>query len=175
MMKKYILLIIATLLIISCRQKAVGQFLSNSFTILPVGTSLTQLNANKKAFNGTSPGDDHIRSVVKRQRWTSHSSYFFTLTLSDAMISGQNQNHTETMTATQLLNHFFGGLNNFGFRNMGSESVLTENTIQYTSNTWFKEPGSNISIFGSVYVDIENKTALIDLKISEYYEQVRKN
>lgn len=183
-MKKTILLIILVCTITSCKRNspntyslesflrdriAIGGFLKNSFTSLPEGISFTELSSKHKPFDRTFPGDDHIRSVVKRQRWTGHSNHSFTLNLSDDFLSLHNQNNSNTMTATQLLNHFFAGLRNLGFRNMGSPGVLMEHPIQYASNTWFKEHSNNISIFGTIYVDIEQKTALIDLKISEIY------
>jgi hypothetical protein len=188
-MKKIALLIIFTSLMSSCTRQnpdsdslesflkdrnAVGNFLSKSFATLPEGASLTKLSENKKPYDGTFPGDSQIRSVVAHKQWSSRSSYFFSLNLSDAMLASLDQSRSVTMIAAQLLNHYFGGLSSLGFQNTGSPNNLIEYPVQYASNTWFKEPGNNITIFGSVYVNIENKTALVDLKVSEVYQDINK-
>jgi hypothetical protein len=150
-------------------RNAIGNFLNKSFTVLPEGATLTTLSEKQKAFDATFPGDSHIRNVVKRQLWSCHSGYFFTLNLSETMLSSHDQSSSITMTATQLLNHFFSGLSNYGFRNKGTPADRTEFPLQYASNTWFKENSNSISIFGSVYVNREDKTALIVVNISEVY------
>ncbi|MHC4741006.1 MAG: hypothetical protein ACYS8Z_03795 [Planctomycetota bacterium] len=143
--------------------------MQKSFAAIPEGASLTKLSAKRRAFDANSPGDDHIRSVVKRQRWTSHGNYQFSMDLSEAMLSYRNQGNSGTMVATKLLDHFFAGLNGLGFRNSGSPNALLTDSVQYSSNSWFKEGSSNISIFGSVFVSRKDRTALVVVNISELY------
>ena len=86
---------------------AAGSFLEKSFTVIPEGTSLAELSKNQGAFDADFPGDAHIRSVVKRQRWISHNHYQFTLNLSEAMLSSHNQASSKTMVAEDLLPMLF--------------------------------------------------------------------
>ncbi len=148
---------------------AARSFLEKSFAVIPEGASLTKLSKKQDAFDADYPGDAHIRSVVKRQRWTSHSHYQFTLDLSEAMLSSHNQGSSDTMVATELLNHFFAGLSKLGFRNQGSPNTLLTDPVRYASNVWYKEHSNNISISGSVFVAIKDRAALVVVDISEVY------
>ena len=183
-MKRLFLLIILIAITTSCsnhsgRSYALSSFLKDrnatrgylerSFMVVPEGASLTKLSEKQDTFGANWPGDSHIRNVVKRQPWSGRSHYHFTLDLSEALLSSHEQGNSNTMTAVQLLNHYFAGLSNLGFRNEGSAHVLSSHPIQYASNKWFKEHRNNILIIAGVYVDIEDKTALVVVDISEVY------
>ena len=183
-MKKLFFLIMLIVITISCSnhsrrsyslspflkdRNATRDYLNRSFISVPEGAYLTKLSNKKHPFRANWPGDSHIRNVAKRQQWSSHGHHHFTLDLSEALLSSHEQGNSNIMTAARLLNHYFAGLSNLGFRNMGSPHVLSSYPVQYASNAWFKEHRSNISIVGSVYVDIEEKTALVAVDISEVY------
>lgn len=183
-MKRIVLLTTVAFIMTSCSKRspqpysldaflkdrnAAMSFLQKSFAVMPEGATLTKLSAKSRAFDANFPGDDHIRGVVRRQRWTSHSHYQFSMDLSEAMLSHQDQGNSATMAATELLDHFFAGLNGLGFRNSGSPNALLSDSVQYSSNSWFKEGSNNISIVGSVFVSVKDRTALVVVNISEVY------
>ncbi|MBZ0256644.1 hypothetical protein K8I31_11315, partial [bacterium] len=114
------------------------------------------------------PGNKHILNVLMKKQWTSHSSCHFTLELSDSILTLADQRKSSTMIATKLLNHYFSGLSKYGFRNQGSPSGLISENVQYAGNVWFKD-NNNISIFGNVYVNLNDKSALVSMSISEKY------
>jgi hypothetical protein len=147
---------------------AAGSFLEKSFTVMPEGASLTE-TSKKHAFDADFPGEAHVRSVVKRQRWIGHSHYQFRLNLSEAMLSSHNQASSKTMVAEDLLNHFFAGLSKLGFRNLGSP-FTSSYPIPNASNVWYRENSNNISINGSVWVAIKERMAVVVVDISEVYE-----
>jgi len=183
-MKRIVLLITLPFIITSCSNRtsrsyslesflkdryAARSFLEKSFAAIPEGTSLTKLSRKKDPFDADYPGDAHIRSVVRRQPWTSHSHYQFTLDLSEAMLASHNQGGSDTMVATELLNHFFAGLVRLGFRNQGSPNTLLTDPVRYANNVWYKEHSNNISISGSVFVAIKDRAALVVVDVSEVY------
>jgi hypothetical protein len=150
-------------------RNAVLNYLSDSFTQPLEGTEMTDLSAKAKPLDPRFPGDEHIRSVLKRQRWAGHKQYHFALDLSDAILSSTDQGSSNTMVATRILDHYFSGLSKCGFRNQGSPNVLVDDDIQYAGNVWYREGSNNISVFGTVYVDRNEKSALVVMNLSEIY------
>ena len=161
----------------------VREYITKSFAQCPEGATLSSISESARGmtsssiekksrnvrFNSNFPGDEHIRKVVKNRHWMNQSNYILSLDLNDSMLSSANQNNSETMTGTQLLDFYFSGLSELGYRNQGSPSCLLMDHIQYAGNVWFKEGSNNISIFGDVYVSLKEKKAVIVVKISERY------
>lgn len=182
-MKKFLLSIGIVLVACSCYRRHAGysvsdfltdrnnvlSCLSESLAQAPQGAELSQISAMQPRLNPSIPGDKHIISVIKRQRWTGGTTHHVSLDLSDALLSSTDQGSSSTNTATKILYHYFSGLSRFGFRSGGSPGGGWDGRMLFAENTWFKEGSNNILIFGHVYVDPKDKTALVVMDLSEWY------
>jgi hypothetical protein len=143
-------------------------FLKRSLSSAPKEAYFKTDAGGVKALDVNWPGDAIIKSVEENQPWKNHSHYNFTLDISDTDLFSYNQTNSYSMTAVILLDYYFSGLADLGFINTGEPHTQLFYPIQFISNTWFKQ-NCNIIVVGSVYINIENKTALVAVDISEIY------
>lgn len=182
-MKKFLLSVGIALAVCSCsrdhpgysvsdfltERKNVLSYLSDSLASAPQGAELSRISAEQPRINPSFPGDKHITSVIRRQRWTGGAGQTILLHLSDALLSPADQRNSNADAAMRILDHYFSGLSRFDFRNGGSPGGGWNCYILYANNVWFREGSNNIWIFGQVYVYPKDKIALVVMTLSEWY------
>ena len=136
--------------------------------MLPEGASLKTPVDGVNALDVNWPGNALITSVEKHQPWKKHSHYDFVLDLNDTDLFSYNQTGSYTMTAAILLDYYFLGLIDLGFKDTGEPRTLLYYPVQFISNTWFKE-NCNITVTGNIYINVEDKKALVAVDIYEIY------
>ena len=145
-------------------------FLKRSLSSVPKGITIVTPTNKVNVLDVNWPGDALVAKVSESLPWKNHSHYDFMLDLSDIDMMSYNQTESVAMTASVLLDYYFSKLVNIDFKVAGQNHTFLHHPIQYASNTWFKE-GYNITITGSVYINVEYKNALIAADISEIFEQ----
>jgi len=78
------------------------------------------------------------------------------------------QNASYTTTASILLDYYFSGLVDLGYKTADELHTMIFYPAQFASRTWFNQ-FCNIIITGSVYINVEYKTAMVAVDISEIY------
>jgi hypothetical protein len=128
--------------------------------------SKSSLNRLAKPF----PNDAHIENIVRENDWHGDCFFQFLLDLEDSAMPVDKQINSETMTATVVLNHYFGSLEKLGLRRRGSAGVVMSK-IQSAQNEWFSEPDHAISVEGIVFVSPEEKQAVVIGVIRERFSK----
>jgi len=144
-------------------------YLRDSLAKAPEGAEFPRNSSPPSSLDPSFPGEKHIVSVIKRQRWTESGGHTILLKLSDRLLSSSDQGNSNTSIADQLLDYYFSGLSRFGYRNQGSPSGGWNGYIRYAGNVWFREGSNNITIFGHVYVYPKDEIALVVMNFSEWY------
>ena len=143
-------------------------FLKRSLSLVPEGAYLKTDAEGVRVLDVNWPGDAFITCVEENQPWKSHAHYNFVLDLGETDLFKYSQNDSYTMTAAILLDHYFSGLEGLGFRQAGEPQTRLFYPVQFISNTWFKT-NCNITVVGSIYINIEDRKALVAADISEIY------
>ena len=144
-------------------------FLKKSLSSIPEGANLKTPAEQVSSLEVNWPGDALVKSVENSQTWKKHSDYHFVLDLTDTDLFSYNQTGSYTMTAAILLHYYFGKLEDLGFEKTAEPYTLLYYPIQFISNTWFKK-NCNITVTGSIYINIEDKTALVAVDVYEIYQ-----
>lgn len=139
--------------------------LKESFSEPPTGTEFVPPAA--RLDDPLFPGDDHITSVVRRQRWQGRTMFGQTvLRLSDEDPASARW---ADFAAKRLLNHFFPRLENLGLRNMGNTTTSNRENIISIEQIWFS-PGGELNVIGQVVVDSESHTAVVSCYLIEFFD-----
>ena len=145
------------------------EFLKKSLSSIPEGATLKTPADKVSSLDVNWPGDTLISSVEKNQPWKKHSDYHFVLDLNKTDLFSYNQTGSYTMTAAILLDFYFGKLEDLGFVKTDEPYTLLYYPIQFISNTWFKA-NCNITVTGNIYINIEDKIALVSVDVYEIYQ-----
>jgi hypothetical protein len=138
---------------------------------LPAGVTLVSPRTERGPLESLSfPPDSHIEGVVRSSTWTSNGSFQLLLNLEDAAIPPGKQGNSETMAASALLEHFFGGLTGVGFHGNGSGGA-GGGGVQSANGRWFLDDERNIEIDGVVFVAPESKRAIVVGITRERFEE----
>jgi len=103
--------------------------------------------------------DAHVRNILSQRDWQESSQFQLLLDLTPAALPTEKQGSSETMTATGLLNHYFGELDKIGLTRRGSPGVVMSR-VQSSCNEWH-DPLGNFSVQGTVFVSPESQQAVV--------------
>ena len=115
------------------------------------------------------PDDAHIRRVIGERDWHGGGGFQLVLELAPSALSLEAQGNSNTMTATTLLNHYFGVLEKVGLRRRGSPGVVL-GMVQLSRNEWCDASG-NYCVEGTVFVSPESQQAIVIGKVREHLGQ----
>ena len=145
-------------------RRSVLTHLKESFSAPPTGTTFVE--PTPELGDVLFPGDQHITSVVKNQRWQQRSLLCTrVLSVSEDYLKKVDLTSLETFAPRQLLAHFFPHLENVGLRNMGSPGAGIYDKTQYIQQIWFT-PGGELSVVGQVVFDADSGTAVVSCIVS---------
>ena len=96
-----------------------------------------------------------------------HRVYNWFVNFEEEAFPKSQQGNSVTMSATRILNHYFDGLKDLGFRNQGSPGVAMS-AVQLSSNQWTRED-RRIRIRGTVFSSPTVGQAIVHLEIDERF------
>jgi hypothetical protein len=140
--------------------------LNRNFAEAPEGT--TPAGRRPKPTHVLFPGREHIRGVLRRQRWHSVRSFETGVYLSESYIARHDQNSSETCTARKLLDYYCRDLGRLGLGNQGWPWSRRPGSTQYAAQVWWVEDYT-IHVLANVVVDLDSKTAVIQCNVIEDY------
>ncbi|QDV74871.1 hypothetical protein [Botrimarina mediterranea] len=142
-------------------RNAINATLHASVNTQPQGVAVILPPTNDKLAGFVNPLSDeaHIRSVLNQRDWQESSQFQLLLELTPSALPAEKQGSSETMAATVLLNHYFGGLEKIGLSRRGSQGVVI-GKVQSSRNEWH-DPMGNFYVDGAVFVSPESKQAIV--------------
>jgi len=113
--------------------------------------------------------DEAFRNAIYREDYHTFTTIEWMVDLGEEALAVDKQGNSDTMCAMVLLNHYFGGLSQFGFRNNGRTISVSTTKVQSASDTWYREGNYRIIVHGSVFVALASHMAIVRLNIDENF------
>jgi hypothetical protein len=145
-------------------------FLKRSFSSVPEGALLKTPSDALNAMDVNWPGKNLVKSVDINQPWRSRWHYHFVLDLGGMNLASFSQTSSSSTTASILLDYYFSGLADIGYKEAGEPFMILFYPSQFAGKTWFNKE-CNIIITSSVYINVEYKNALVTADVVEIYEK----
>jgi hypothetical protein len=145
-------------------------YLKRSFVSVPEGASLKTSTDAVNVIDANWPSKILIKSVDKKQPWRSRWHYHFVLGLDGMNFANFSQTGSYSMNASILLDYYFSGLADIGYKEAGDPFMMIFYPTQFAGKTWFNKE-CNIIITGNVYINVEYKNAMVSADVIEVFQK----